>query len=101
MWRANVGEGLLPAVQWVIEMDARGALDPAHLCRQASVVNSTNVPGESEYLFMPYTAFTVKRVEWSATAAEFEDGGKPHVIVLQPAVDSEREPEDLPLAPWC
>jgi hypothetical protein len=50
----------------------------------------TGEPRESEFLFAPYSVFTVLEVEW----------GYPHRVVLQAAADNKLEPEDLPLAPW-
>ena len=53
------------------------------------------LPDEQEYLFAPYSVFTVLSATWNAgTTAE------PHVIELRAAVDNKEEPEDLPLAPW-
>ena len=50
---------------------------------------------EQEYLFAPYSVFTVLSATWNAgTTAD------PHVIELEAAVDNQAEPEDLPLAPW-
>ena len=58
-------------------------------------VSRTNVPGEEEYLFAPYSVFSVVTARWNAgTTAE------PHEVELLAAVDNKREPEDLPLAPW-
>ena len=60
-----------------------------------NLVKKSNVPGEEEYLFAPYSAFTVLSTTWnSGTAAD------PHIIELEAAVDNQAEPEDLPLAPW-
>ena len=60
-----------------------------------NLVKKTNVPGEEEYLFAPYSAFIVVSARWrSGTVAE------PHEIELLAAVDNREEPEDLPLAPW-
>ena len=54
-----------------------------------------NVPGEEEYLFAPYSVFTVLRSTWNAgTTAD------PHEVELLAAVDNKGEPEDLLLAPW-
>ena len=51
--------------------------------------------GESEYLFAPYSVFTVRRATWAAgTVAD------PHVIELLAAPDNRGEPLDLQLAPW-
>eukprot|EP01045_Picozoa_sp_COSAG04_P028683 COSAG04_NODE_4518_length_2040_cov_1.781041_4_plen_203_part_00 len=70
-------------------------IDPTRKCLHVNLVQNSNVPGEEEYLFAPYSAFTVVSARWRAgTAAE------PHVVELQAAVDNKEEPEDLPLAPW-
>ena len=52
-------------------------------------------PGEEEYLFAPYSAFTVLSVSWNAGTI-----AAPHEIELLAAVDNKAEREDLPLAPW-
>ena len=70
-------------------------IDPERKCGHVNLVRKTNVQGEEEYLFAPYSAFEVLSVSWNAgTDAE------PHVIELLAAVDNKAEPEDLPLAPW-
>ena len=70
-------------------------IDPVLKCVHVNLVEKTNVPGEEEYLFAPYSAFTVVSAKWGAgTAAE------PHIIELRAAPDNKAAPEDLPLAPW-
>ena len=64
-------------------------------CVHVNLVKKTNVPGEEEYLFAPYSAFTVLSVRWGAGTA-----AAPHEIELLAAVDNKAEREDLPLAPW-
>ena len=71
-------------------------IDPALKCKHVNLVTKSNVPGEAEYLFAPYSAFTVLSAEWRA-GTDVE----PHVIHLLAAVDNKEEPEDLPLAPWA
>ena len=75
----------------------RVRIDPVRKCVHVNLVTK-RVPGledEKEYLFAPYSAFTVLRSEWNAgTTAE------PHVIELLAAVDNKKESEELPLAPW-
>ena len=69
-------------------------IDPVRKCRHVNLVRNTHV-AEQEYLFTPYSAFTVIRAAWNAgTTAD------PHVVELEAAVDNQAEPEDLPLAPW-
>ena len=73
----------------------RVRIDPERKCVHVNLVKKTNVPGEEEYLFAPYSAFTVLGATWSSgTVAE------PHEIELLAAVDNKAEPEDLPPAPW-
>ena len=73
----------------------RVRIDPVRKCVHVNLVKKTNVPGEEEYLFAPYSAFTVLSVRWGAGTA-----AAPHEIELLAAVDNKEEPEDLPLAPW-
>ena len=47
-----------------------------------------------EYLFAPYSVFTLLSVEWS------DKNSAPHKLVLEAAVDNRLEEETLPLAPW-
>ena len=64
---------------------------------QVSLVESSRFGGaESEFLFAPYSAFTVVAAAPSAPNGYLD----PHVITLAAAVDNRLEPEDLPLAPW-
>jgi hypothetical protein len=51
---------------------------------------------EAEFLFAPYSTFTVARVEWSPKP----NYRTPHRVWLRAARDNLVEPEDLPLAPW-
>ena len=53
------------------------------------------LPDEQEFLFTPYSVFTVEHAEWNAGTTE-----RPHVIELKAAADNKAEPDDLPLAPW-
>jgi hypothetical protein len=70
-------------------------IDPARRCVHVNLVTKRvpGLPDEREYLFAPYSAFTVRSAEWRAGS-----DADPHVLELVAAVDN--EPEDLPLAPW-
>lgn len=70
-------------------------IDPERKCKHVNLVAKTNVDGEQEYLFAPYSAFAVLTVSWNAGSID-----EPHQIELLAAVDNKDEPEDLPLAPW-
>ena len=77
-------------VRWVIRFD------PKLKCVHVNLVTK-RVPGladEHEYLFAPYSAFTVIKSTWN----EGTDAS-PHVIELMAAADNKLQPEDLPLAP--
>lgn len=82
---------------FTVRFDHRGATDPRFRCQHVKSVKNSHVlgaltgePRESEFLFAPYSVFTVLEVNW----------GYPHRIVIQAAADNKLEPEDLPLAPW-
>ena len=76
-------------VLWLIR------IDPQHKCAHVNLVQKSNVDGEEEYLFAPYSAFTVISAKWGAGTDE-----DPHVVELLAAPDNKAEPEDLELAPW-
>eukprot|EP00729_Bicosta_minor_P005202 gene5202-26196_t len=97
-WQAekNSASGEQPAIIWVVQVDPAGEDDEEELCQNANYIANTLVPGEDEYLFVPYSAFTVTKVELSPTP----NYKKPHRIYIEAAGDSLLEPEDLPLAPW-
>jgi hypothetical protein len=89
-----------PAVLWVVHMHPEGARNPRYACKHVNLVRKTHVAGEAEYLFAPYSVFTVQRVEWSVLGAANATADQPHIVHLEAAVDNQQEPEDLPLAPW-
>ena len=41
-------------VLWRISVDKRGITNPIYRCRHAFVLEMTHIPGEEEYLFVPY-----------------------------------------------
>jgi hypothetical protein len=59
-------------------------------------VSRSNVGGEQEFLFVPYSVFTVVKVEWSDNPT----GANPHHVFVEAALDNSVESEELPLAPW-
>jgi len=92
-------------VLWIVHTDPRG--DPTHeeydnrfRCKHVnfvrhSMIEDEGVQLEDEYLFAPYSVFSVREAAWRAGTI-----GDPHVIHLDAAADNELEPLDLPLAPW-
>ena len=70
-------------------------IDPVQKCVHVNLVEGSHVYGEEEYLFAPYSAFTVRKATWCAgTDAD------PHLIELAAAPDNKLAANDLPLAPW-
>ena len=57
-----------------------------------NIVDETVFTGEAEYLFAPYSVFTVESVM-------AEDSGAT-IITLQAALDNREEREDLPSVSW-
>jgi hypothetical protein len=81
-------------VVWRVE------LDPDRGCDHVNLVTETHVEGESEFLFVAFSAFEVVRVNWSYTP---QDPATPHEITIRSAPNNRHVdfPEDLILAPWC
>jgi hypothetical protein len=87
--RAEV-KNQLPPVLWIIQLDERG-------CKHVNYLHTTECEGEQEYLFVPYSVFTVEKVEWRDKPT-WKD---PHLVYLSAAYDNRAFPEGLPLAPWA
>jgi len=80
----------LPPVLYIIRLNSQLG------CCHVNYIEKTNIEGESEFLFVPYSVFTVLKVDWKAAPTWID----PHVIELEAAVDNQLEPEDLPLIYW-
>ena len=87
-------------VLWVIDFDA------SRHCDHVNYVNKNdgslgapnpNSAVEDEYLFAPYSTFTVTGVTFQPTPTE----ANPHVVELLAAVNNRNEPDDLPNSPWA
>ena len=104
----------LPPVHWIVRVDPKGEKSPMCVlpvceallphdtqrrrfrCRQVNLVEKSNVKGEVEFLFAPFSVFTVV----SAHAPVKPTASNPIVIVLEAAIDNRDEPDDLPVSPW-
>merc|ERR1712224_131879 len=82
-----------PCAIWCIKFDERGKEHPEYRVRHMTFVSKTLVPDEEEYLFAPYSVFTLKKIKWSAKLV------KPHKFTIVAACDNQEEDESLPLAP--
>lgn len=83
-----------PRAMWHIAFDPRGKRHPEYRVQHLTFVSKSFTRGEHEYLFPPYSVFTLLSITWSETL------GTPHEFCIQAARDNQEEYEDLPLAPW-
>ena len=86
----RAGQGMAK-VLWLIR------IHPVKKCVHVNLVRRrvAGLGSEQEYLFAPYSVFTVKQATWRSGSKD-----DPHVIELLAAPDNKLEPEGLPLAPW-
>ena len=115
--------GMLP-VHWTIKLDPRGEKSFMFQCKHVNYLEKlTNVAGEGEYLFAPYSVFTVVSVTVTLTPNIYHtlfhssrllslhwtiickvpvqpSAGRPIEICLEAAVDNRDHPDDLPISPW-
>ena len=77
------------AIHWHIHV-------PFESSCNVNFVEKSNLPEESEFLFVLYSVFSVLKVEWTGGTT-----ASPHIIHLIASHDNKREPEDLPNAPWA
>ena len=86
---------------WRFHLD--GALPPNRRCVHVNFIdrNDGTVHNEDEFLFAPYSTFTVRAVRWSPQPTVDAYTRQPHYIDVNVASDNMRQPLDLPLAPWC
>ncbi len=69
---------------------------PRFRCKHVNLVEKSNVKGEIEFLFAPFSVFTVVSVHVPVKPTAIN----PIVIVLESAIDNRDEPDVLPLSPW-
>ncbi len=79
----------LPPVRFTIRLHA------VDKCVHVAYIEGA-VADEAEFLFVPYSAFTVLSVKWKANPTP----ANPHEVELLAAADNRKESELLPLAPW-
>jgi hypothetical protein len=57
-WQSASGQ--TAAVIFVVQVEVEGERDADELCQNANFITNTLVPGEDEYLFVPYSARTYR-----------------------------------------
>jgi len=95
-WYRKFDEGQTP-VHWVIHLDPAGQHNLMKRCKHVNLVSGSNVDGEEEFLFAPYSVFTVISVHVPPRPTDAD----PILIHIMAAIDNRHEAEDLPLAPWA
>jgi hypothetical protein len=88
-------------ILWIIHGEPNAAQDADKRCKHANFVKNSHIadpdgtPRESEFLYAPYSVFTVLQTQWGS-------GGSPHTVHLSAEIDNAAEwvPAFLPLAPW-
>ena len=93
-FKAEIGNPSHPCAMWHITFDPRGKDHPEYRVKHMTLVSKTLVVGEHEYLFAPYSVFTLVSVKWNAGLT------KPHEFTIRAAHDNKEEDECLPLTPW-
>ena len=83
-----------PRALWRVKFHRRGKTRAEYRVQHVSFVSHTLIPGEGEYLFAPYSVFTLLSVKWSSQLR------KPHEFTIRPAVCNQEEDENMPLSPW-
>ena len=83
--------GMASKIKWLVHIDQE------RKCRHVNLVTKRvpGLPDEREYLFAPYSAFTVISAKWGAGT-----NADPHIVELAAAPDNKAASETLPLAPW-
>eukprot|EP00961_Rhodomonas_salina_P050867 682961-Rhodomonas_salina.2 len=76
-WRA--ADGKEPAVLYTLKLDPQGATRKVRRCQHVSLIRKSNLPSEAEFLYVPYSTFSVTHLRLSPNPTYLD----PHVVVLQ------------------
>ena len=93
-FKASMSHPSHPSAMWHVTFDPRGKDHPEYRVKHMALVSKTMIVGEYEYLFAPYSVFTLVSVKWSVELR------RPHVFTIRAAEDNKEEDECLPLTPW-
>lgn len=83
-------------IMWILHIDGRKKCLHVNFMDASQVVDNDCVVLEEEYLFAPFSAFTVLEARWKEKATTCD----PHEIELDVFPDNRKADENLPLAPW-
>jgi len=87
-----------PRILWCILLDHRGQTKSEFRCKHAKFVLKTEVAGEMEFLFAPYSVFKVVRADFSPR--DWSDRKAHYTVLIEAAIDNSVHKEDMELAPW-
>ena len=93
--KQSVAQSFIERAREPTKVRWRIRIHPQKGCQHVNVVAKSHIPSENEFLFAPYSVFTVLSAEWRKG-----DSQEPHVVELLASVDNRLESEALPLAPW-
>lgn len=80
----------IDAILYIIHLDKGKCFNVNYIGR------NSNIDNEEEFLFLPYSVFTVRSTLWQNEPST----GNPHIIHLNASADSESESEFLPIVNW-
>jgi hypothetical protein len=85
----DIADRFSSKVMWIVHL-------PGQCCQVNYFERITQFKGEHEFLFAPYSVFTVRSVSWQ----QFPSHSNPHLIELDATADNRDESLHLPLSPW-
>ena len=86
----------LEALKWYVHVPL-GYCDHAALVEKSNMADGDEETPEFEFLFAPFSVFTVQKVRWSAEPSNM----RPHEVHIMASPDNAIESNGLPTAPWC
>ncbi|KAL3902733.1 MAG: hypothetical protein SGPRY_011946 [Prymnesium sp.] len=86
---------------WIFHYDS--SLPERKRCVHVNFIGrmETSVENEDEFLFAPFSCFTIRSVCWETSPTVDIYESRPHVIEVDVPPSNLSLPNELPLAPWC
>merc|ERR1712025_1206202 len=87
-----------PRILWCILLDARGRYEKEFRCNHAKFVAKTEIEGEMEFLYSPYSVFKVIQTDFSPQ--DWSDKNSRYTVCVEASLDNNTYKNDLELSPW-
>jgi len=87
-----------PRILWCILLDGRGEMQKQLRCKNAKFVTKTEVEGEMEFLYAPYSVFKVIRTDFAPQ--DWSDIKSRYTVCVEASLDSSTCESGLELTPW-